>query len=477
MFTLILLSLLIIFLKSLHFIYLFQIKEYRFDRFLSLAKEEGVPSLLYSFHIHYPAKSLRNFLIIFYILFVLLILFLASFEIPFIYYFLTFIVPFSPFISFVLVSIGVYVTKFPAMIQRKLIILRARQKVKKSKTIFIGITGSFGKTSVKEYIYHILSSTYKTAKTDENQNTDVGIALSILKNLKKNTEFFVAEFGAYKKGEIKNASYYIPLEYGVLTGLGNQHVDLYGSRQNLIDEETYILKNLPEIGKTYIQHAVPSKKEIIEDIAAPVITYGLDKDAHVKATIISADQQEQKANIQYRDVSLTIETKLLGEHTIENLLPAIALALDLNVPTQKIISAVKNLPQIEGKLSPHIGYKKALVINDGVNSNVEGFIAAIHTLDKINRKNKIIISQGIIELGVEKRSSYEKILHELYKTECLLFTTDKLFIELDRNKKQRVFTFNDVNKIKTELLTTIDKHSAILIEGKFPKFIIEFLLT
>lgn len=478
MFTLILLSLLIIYLKSLHFLYLFQIKEYRFDRFLSLIKEEGIQSLLYSFHLRYPAKSFRNILIILYITLVVLISFLASFEIPFLYYFLTFIVPFAPVISLVLVSIGVYLTKFPAMIQRRLIIIRAKRKVKDTKTVFIGITGSFGKTSVKEYIYHILSTTYKTAKTDENQNTDVGIALSILKNLKKNTEYFITEFGAYKKGEIKNASYYIPLEYAVLTGLGNQHLDLYGSRENLIAEETYILKKLPEIGKAYIQNSIPSKQEIIHSVPAQVITYGLHDKPHIKATIVESDEHIQKAHITYRDQAFTIQTELLGEHSIENLLPAIALALDLDVSKEKIISAIKKLPQLYGKLSLHTGYKRALVINDGVNSNVEGFISAIHTLHKIKRKNKVIISQGIIELGVEKRLSYERILKELYKTDIVLYTTDNVFKEIEGEKSNsKVFTFNDVNEIQTQLLTSIDKHFAILIEGKFPKSFIEYFIT
>ncbi|HRN70562.1 MAG TPA: hypothetical protein PLS49_05240, partial [Candidatus Woesebacteria bacterium] len=148
MFTLILLSLLIIFFKSLHFTYVFQIKEYRFDRFMSFIKENGIASLLYSFHITYPSKSFRNILIILYIIFFLIILFLATFEVPFIYFFLTFILPFAPAVSLLLVAIGVFVTKFPAMIQRSIIVQRAKEKIKNTKTIFIGVTGSYGKTSV-----------------------------------------------------------------------------------------------------------------------------------------------------------------------------------------------------------------------------------------------------------------------------------------------------------------------------------------
>ncbi len=478
MFTLILLSLLIIFLKSFHYIYLFQIKEYRFDRFISYLKEEGIQSLLYSFQIKYPAKSFRNGLIVIYMIFILLLLLLSTFEVPFIYYFLTFILPFTPAISLVLVSIGVFLTKFPAMIQRKIIIKKAQEKIKNTKTIFIGVTGSYGKTSVKEYLYHILTTTYLTAKTDANYNTDVGVAISIINNLKPQTKYFVAEFGAYKKGEIRKASYYIPLQYAILTGLGNQHLDLYGSRENLIKEETYILRKIPETGSVFVPQNSPANTYIKQKIKGQTITYGMAKSNTIYADMITSDPYSQKAKITYKDISFVIETKLLGEHTIENFLPAIALSLDLGVPIKNIQTAISYLSPITGKLSLHSGHKKSLVINDGVNSNVDGFISAIKTLKKFPHKQKIIISQGIIELGVEKRLSYKRILDELVKTNIVLYTTDKLFSELSSKKYQKsIVTFNDVDEIPNKLLTSIDKHSAILIEGKFPKTFIECILT
>ncbi len=478
MFTLILLSLLIIFFKSFHYIYLFQIKEYRFDRFISFIKEEGIQSLLYSFQIKYPAKSFRNGLIVIYIAFTLLLFLLLTFEVPFFYYFLTFILPFAPVISLLLVAIGVFFTKFPAMIQRKLIIAQAKEKIKDTKTIFIGITGSYGKTSVKEYLYHILETTYPTGKTDLNHNTDVGVAISILNNITSSTKYFVAEFGAYKRGEIRKASYYIPLQYAILTGLGNQHLDLYGSRENLIKEETYLLKKVPEQNTVFVPYNSPAMSVIKQRTKAHIVTYGLHKSADIYAELLSSDPYLQKAKIIYKDTSFIFETKLLGQHTIENFLPAIAISLDLGVPIKNIQTAIEHLPQIEGKLSLHTGHKKALIINDGVNSNVDGFISAIKTLKKFKHKQKIIVSQGIIELGVEKRLSYERILEELLKTNILLYTTDTLFAEIVHKKhKKSIITFNDVLAIQNEILTTMDKHSAILIEGKFPKTFIEFILT
>lgn len=469
MFTLILLSLLIIFLKSFHLLYLFQIKEYRFDRFLSYANEEGLAQIVYSLRLNAPARSFRNILIMIYISITLFLLFLASFEVPFIYYFFTFVVPFAPIVSLFLVAFGVFITKFPAMIHRKLLIFQAKLKVQHTNTKFIGITGSYGKTSVKEYLFHILSTQFKTAKTDENMNTDVGIAISILKHLKNDTEYFVTEFGAYKKDEIKKASSYIPLEYAILTGLGNQHIDLYGSRTNLIDEETYILSKVPKHGTVYLKSG-DDIDSIKQNISAQKVMYGFQKYNDISAKIHNSDPFMQKATIQYRNNSFEIQTELLGEHSVENLLPAIAIALDLGMNSKDISEAIKRLKPLQGKLSVRSGHKKALVLDDGVNSNVNGFISAIHVLNSIPRKHKLIISQGIIELGVEKRQSYERVLRELYKTEIILYTTDDLFKQIDeKHKGEQVVTFNDVNTMIQEVLTSTDKQYVILIEGKFSK--------
>ena len=191
MFIIILVTLILTFLKSLHLTYLFQIKEYRLDRFMSMMRERGFLRTLYSFYIRFPALSLRNSLIVFLILIFELGLFLSVFEFPEIYILLNILLPMAPFMALLFVILTIYLTAIPVFFYRKIIIIRAYFKVRNSKAIFIGITGSYGKTSVKEFIYSLLSTQYQTGKTDANMNTDVGVAQAILKNLQNNTEFFV----------------------------------------------------------------------------------------------------------------------------------------------------------------------------------------------------------------------------------------------------------------------------------------------
>ncbi len=471
MFIIILVGLILTFLKSLHLTYLFQIKEYRFDRFTSMLREKGILKTLYSFYFRFPSLSLRNLLIISLTLVLELGLFLSVFEFPLVYFLLNILSPGFPLLALFFVVLTVSLTAIPVFFYRKMIVILAYFKVRASKTIFIGITGSYGKTSVKEFIYEILSTQFKTGKTEANMNTDVGIAKSILKNLKKNTEFFVAEFGAYRRGEIQSASFYIPLKYVILTGLGNQHLDLYGSREQLIEEETYLLKNVPKTGAVYVNENTPKLNEILKPLHTNQLIYGFRTNSNINAKILDITSTQIKAVIRYKTKNLVVTTQLLGKHNIVNLLPAVAIAIDLGVPKDKIISTIKNIKPIPGKLSIHTGFKKTTIISDLSNSNVEGFVAAIKVLQKFSHKTKVVITQGIIELGVEKRQSYESILHELYKTDILIFTTDKFFKKLD--SKDKVKTFNDVVSLQQSLLPLYSKHTVVLIEGRFPQNIVK----
>jgi UDP-N-acetylmuramoyl-tripeptide--D-alanyl-D-alanine ligase len=305
-------------------------------------------------------------------------------------------------------------------------------------------------------------------------NTSVGIALSILRHLKKDTEIFVTEVGAYRRGEIKRASWYIPFKYAVLTGLGNQHLDLYGSRENLVHEESSLLYQIPRDGKVYINTSTQLEPKITDKITAQPVTCGI-RQGSIRAQIKSIGPSGIRAQIWYQRIDFMIETQLLGEHSLVNLLPAIAIALDLGMKPGTIKAQIASLRPITGKLSLHTGKAKATIIHDGVNSNVDGFIAAIRVLEQFPQKTKYIVSQGIIELGVEKQPSYERILKELSKTQTKLLTTDSLFSSLDKEK--RVMIFNDVSDLQKKLNSLINKQSVVLIEGKFPEPVIKNLLN
>lgn len=466
MIILIFITLAIAYIRGFFFAYLYQIKEYRFDRLVSKINEDGFIKTFYISPVRRPALSIRNILILCLHTGEMIFLFLLALEHQFLYMALIAFIIIAPTLGFLTVTIAVLITEIPVRIYRHFLILQAVIKVRSEKTIFVGIAGSFGKTSVKEYVAHLLSARYNVAKTEKNMNTDVGIAIAINKNLTANTEYFITEVGSYRAGETRRATWYIPFTYGILTGLGNQHVDLYGSRETLILEESSLLYRIPPSGTAYINHSVPNRATLQKEIKAKIKTFDFSH-ADIKAKIKNITTDKTIAQIQYNGYDFTIETQLPGQHSLLNLLPAIALAMDCGLKPREIVQQIATLKTVEGKLSRHHGKSKAIILNDAVNSNVDGFLAALSVLAHYPQKTKYVVSPGIIELGVEKRQSYLKILEKLYTINAKLLTTDSLFKELD--SKNEVMIFNDVLQLRDKIIHLMNKHTVLLLEGKLPE--------
>lgn len=464
---------LVILVKALDFIYLFQIKEYRIDRFKSFLKEEGFLPIFYLRSIRFPAKKPRNFLILILILVLVFVFYLLMQNLhPLLSVMTIFILPVT---SFLFVSFGVIVTQVPVKIYRGLHINQAVQLVNGSKAIFIGITGSYGKTTTKEFLFQILNQKYKVAKTEANQNTNIGVALSIIKNLKKDTQYFIAEIGAYKKGEVNTVCKIIKPKFAILTGIGNQHLDLFGSKENLIIAKSELLQALPINGKAFINKEIDLYSRMIKGMKYEVCLYSTQSKADIFATNIEVFEDKIRAIIHYRNKSFPIEAHLLGKHNVSNLLPCIALAFDLGMTQDEIADAIIRLRPINNKLVFYKGIKGSTIIIDSNNSNVEGFISILETVKNLPFTHKIILSRGIIELGNEKTISYNRILDKLVQSQYRLYTTDRLFKKLDQ--QNNVFLFKNEASLYQSIKEIIDTKTLLIIEGKFPEQFIHSLLS
>lgn len=465
-------------IKIIDLCYIFQVKEYRLDRFSSTLREDGPISTLYLRWPRFPAKSLRNFLII-----CISILLLAvglwvqlQFEIGLLISGLVLVL--SPLLSLLIVTVAVLLTRPFAYAVRTKTIEKAKALIESRPDIIsVGISGSYGKTSTKEFLFQMLSTKYKVAKTDENKNTDVGVAQSILQNIKPDTKYFIAEVGAYRQGEVAKATKVFMPQHAIITAFGNQHLDLYGSRENLIKAEGEILEYLPEKGTAYINSDILSFAHTSKRTKARVVSFTATTD---KGDVVASDTQLNSeknltAKIAYGGSNFTIITSLIGAHNIANILPCIAFCMDQGMTKADVITAIKVLKQIPNKLSVHKGINGSLVLNDSGNSSVDGFIAAINTtLDRGYKKN-IIISKGIIELGKEKDSSYKKLNSTIVDRPIHLYTTDKLFTK--HGASNQVIYFSSEKALLAQIRKTADYKTLILLEGKFtPTMVKEIIL-
>jgi UDP-N-acetylmuramoyl-tripeptide--D-alanyl-D-alanine ligase len=451
--------------KAIEFVYRYQIKEYRFDRMGSYIREEGWNSVLYGVRYGIPARTARN-----------VILAGTSFGVAVIGAALTYALPWpvmlfafllNPILALATVSALVGLTQLPADWHRRRIIARATRKLAGSSVKIIAVTGSYGKSSVKELLYEVLKRDFAVAKTDKNMNTDVGVALSLLKHLNGDTEYFIAEMGAYRTGEIARICSFAPPTYVIVTAFGNQHVDLYGSREALVEAESEPLLFMANNGRAYINKDIPEYEPLVRKLRPSHTHYALNTEkADITASEIVSDHRGTRATIRYRGRTHRLHTPLLGRHSVANILPVIAFATDRGMEMKTVLDTLRHVTPVKHKLSLHEGPRNSVVISDSANSNVNGFLEAIRVLATFPQKRKIMVSKGIIELGKEKEASYRRLVQELVSSRTPLLTTDPLFARIGE-ATDLISLYENEEQLKETIDRELGSDTVVLLEGRF----------
>ena len=285
---------------------------------------------------------------------------------------------------------------------------KAKKKLKEHDHLdVIGITGSYGKTSSKNILKDILSSKYITRTTPKNYNTPYGLMLTINNHLDKFDEVFIAEMGAYVRGRIKNLCDFVHPKYGILTVIGEAHLETFGSRENIQKTKFELIESLPSDGVAILNRDDPYQVNYELKNNVPIIWIGIDnKEADVYATNIKCNGKGMSFVCHYYDKEITLQTRLLGSHNIYNILASVALALHLNIDINDIKSAVMGLKPTEHRLE----LKKMgniYQLDDAYNSNPVGASSALDVLNMMDG-TKVVVTPGMVELGrKEKEKNYE----------------------------------------------------------------------
>lgn len=226
---------------------------------------------------------------------------------------------------------------------------QAQKKLKSMSNLsVIGITGSYGKTSSKNILSDILNVKYIARPTPRNLNTKYGLMLTINNYLDRFDDIFIAEMGASRMGDIKSLCDMVQPKYGVLTRIGLNHLDTFGSPQNILETKFELIDNLPSDGVAILN--IDDKKQSSYQIKSKCkkIWIGIENEnADIRAFNIKYDYQGTKFEVKFKDEdkSYQFETKLLGKLNIYNILTGIALGKELGISIQDLklgVSKVKN---------------------------------------------------------------------------------------------------------------------------------------
>lgn len=290
---------------------------------------------------------------------------------------------------------------------KKSIFKRARSKrLSREDLVVIGITGSYAKTSVKEFLSHILSGQFSVLKTEKNTNTEIGIANTILKRLKPEHEVFIAEMGAYGPGEVKLCCYMTRPQIGIFTGLNEQHLALFGSLDNTFHSKWELISFLADDGLAVFNGDSEQLKKRIVSARAMPITCGTNPDMD------GIDALAKKVTVNPEGVTFTyrgrkFSANVLGSFQAVNLMMCIVVAEYLGMPLKDISERIKTIKSPAQTMSLE-KFEKGFIIDDSYNVNPDGLKASLEYLDQFPKHRKIVFFPGILELGEKAARMHEE---------------------------------------------------------------------
>lgn len=290
------------------------------------------------------------------------------------------------------------------------------EKTLKSKNnlIKIGITGSCGKTTVKKYLLEFLKEKYMVYATPKSFNTPMGICLAV-KDMPPDTEVFIAEMGAKRKGDIAELCNIVKPSIGVITAIEKQHLETFGSLENIKNTKNELIEGLATDGYAVFSADSEGSRELFERAKVKKSCVGIKGDGKATARNIRYEGGRLFFDLILGGKKFPIKSKLIGRHNVTNICLAAAVAMRLGVSPPSIARRVKELIPPEHRLNIISGANGVTVIDDGYNANLKGIEGAAEALGSFGG-SKYAVTSGIVEAGAESREMNERVGETLAKT-------------------------------------------------------------
>ena len=270
----------------------------------------------------------------------------------------------------------------------------------------VGVTGSYGKTTVKNIIATMLAEKYKVCVTPFSYNTPLGLSKTILENLEEDDQVLVAEMGARSVGDIAELCDMVQPSVGVITGIGNQHMATFGSMEKIIQTKGEIDEYIVNRRGTMVYNidSLPAQ-EMFTKSKANKYAVGINHKQDIFAEDLKCTSEGSEFTLHIKSKKYkAVKTSLLGEHNISNILIAVCVAKQFGLSDEQIIEGIKKLTPTAHRLAIIPSASALIVIDDAYNGSVEGTKSALNVLSKFEGK-KVVITPGLVELGAEQFNS------------------------------------------------------------------------
>ncbi|WP_321778464.1 UDP-N-acetylmuramoyl-tripeptide--D-alanyl-D-alanine ligase [Sulfurimonas sp.] len=332
----------------------------------------------------------------------------------------------------------------------------AKKKLRSIQNLqIVCITGSYGKTSIKNFVYEILSKKYNVYATPRSVNTLGGIMRDVNESLPSDAEIYICEAGARQSGDIYDITTFLEPQTVIVGKVGEAHIEYFKSLKNIIATKLEIMQS-PRLEHAFIHDSVTDEPH-------EKVTFFGDNISNIDASLEST-----KFDLNILGEVMHLSTNILGSFQTMNIAAAVHVAKSFDMSSEEITKAVAKLTPVEHRLQKIVAGGK-IILDDGYNGNIDGMLEGVR-LCSLHEGRKVIVTPGLVESSDELNL---KLCDAINETFDIVIITGALNATLfDKNLKVKNKTIlHDKSKITEVLASQTASGDIILFANDAPNFI------
>lgn len=335
----------------------------------------------------------------------------------------------------------------------------AKDKLDSVNPVVVAITASFGKTSIKNFLAHILSASYKVYPTPASVNTKIGIIKDINEKLPSDTQIYIVEAGARAKGDIAEIARLVSPHYSVIGKIGEAHIEYFKTLDNIRATKSEILAS-DRLKKAFSYENVEANGENI-------VVFGYENG--IKIFNAASTLNGVSFELEINGVRHSFEApNILGSFNAINITAAILVALEIGMDLERIKEGVKTIPSVPHRLQKIVAGGK-IILDDSFNGNFDGIKEGIE-LCKTHAGQKTIVTCGLVESRDELNIELAKIIDDTFDLAIITGELNKKLFEANLKRCEAVF-LKDKNELQNVLATQTYSDSIVYFANDAPGYI------
>lgn len=389
-------------------------------------------------------------------------------------YELIFLTPFIYFIPWISITVAAFLIYPMEQRLKRHYRIKAENKLNMYQNLIkIGITGSYGKTSVKTILFELLQQSYSVLKTPKSYNNSMGITKTIRELLEPTHQLFICEMGADHSYELTDLMSFVNPKYGVVTTIGNQHLETFHTMEAIIYEKMRVIELLPIDGVGFLNADNKYIRNYSLKNNCKIVWFGKCEMADYRYLNVKYNENGSCFEIMYHGKTHSFSTALLGENAIIDITCAIAVAHTLGVSWKEIKEVIRKLPYISHRLEKR-KVNNITILDDAYNSNPQGAKCACDVIKEM-KQQRIIMTPGFVDLG-DVQEEENKLFGE-YMADCaddIILVgntqTKSIYNGLEKKcyPKNHIYIVNDIHDAFSICKKIIKKQAVLLIENDLP---------